>query len=255
MTELSSAIGVPLRAAREAHGLSVEDVAEATRIRPRVLQALEAGALHTIGPPFYVRSFLRTYSEELGIDPAPLLAEVPDAGGPDLHAIPGTPPASPAVETSPLVRRLSTAVTCLLLLGVLVVTDAHVDGPASTATPEPLVPVVADDAGTDPRPAVPLPAPSPRAVETEPARDVALVVLGGESWIRVTVDGEVLEEGIQPHGWVLPIDGDRPVVVRAGNAGVVHLRVGEDEPVPLGAPGAVVEVELAPQGDPSVAVR
>ena len=57
-----------LRAAREAQGISLEEIAQKTMISIDVLRALEAG--NTSGlPAAYVRAFLREYAERVGLDP------------------------------------------------------------------------------------------------------------------------------------------------------------------------------------------
>lgn len=58
-------LGLLLRELREAQGLSYDDVAAATHVRPHFLRAIEAGALEEIGAPIYIRGFVKTYCEYL----------------------------------------------------------------------------------------------------------------------------------------------------------------------------------------------
>ncbi len=60
--------GEILRESREERGLSVEDVAEATKISPRMLYALEADEYEELAGPLYARSFLRTLSRYFSLD-------------------------------------------------------------------------------------------------------------------------------------------------------------------------------------------
>ena len=69
MSGASEALGERFRAAREARGLSLSDVAEQIRIRSLYLAAIEDENWSTIGAPVYVRGFLRTYARFLGLDP------------------------------------------------------------------------------------------------------------------------------------------------------------------------------------------
>jgi cytoskeletal protein RodZ len=57
-----------LRAAREAMGLSVHDVAELTKIRTDHIRALEEGNYRAFAAPVYIRGFARTYSRLLHLD-------------------------------------------------------------------------------------------------------------------------------------------------------------------------------------------
>src|SRR6185436_4427662 len=57
-------LGTYLRRGRERSGLSVEVVAAASRIVPRLVQALEADRQDLLPAPVYVRGFIRAYCEE-----------------------------------------------------------------------------------------------------------------------------------------------------------------------------------------------
>lgn len=82
-----ASIGATLREARERRGLTIEQVAQDTRISARFLEALEAEAFELLPAPVYVRGFLRSYASYLRLDPQPLLdqlvgGEYGAAGGP-----------------------------------------------------------------------------------------------------------------------------------------------------------------------------
>lgn len=68
-----SELGALLRKARDQRGLSLDDIQETTKIRKRYLEAIESGD-HTVLPgPFYVRAFVKNYSEAVGLDPEEVL--------------------------------------------------------------------------------------------------------------------------------------------------------------------------------------
>ena len=71
-------IGPELAAARTRLGMTVDDLAERTRIRPHVLEAIEVDDFTPCGGDFYARGHLRTLARVLGKDPAPLLAAFED---------------------------------------------------------------------------------------------------------------------------------------------------------------------------------
>ena len=58
-----------LRQVREQRKISLERAAEASRIRLRVLAAIESGDTETI-PTVYLRGYVRNYARFLGVDPA-----------------------------------------------------------------------------------------------------------------------------------------------------------------------------------------
>ena len=59
---------VEMRRAREETGVSLSDFYESTRIRMELLEALEQGQYDMLPTP-YIRLFLRTYAEKVGLDP------------------------------------------------------------------------------------------------------------------------------------------------------------------------------------------
>lgn len=67
-------IGPELTAARTRIGLSVEQLAERTRIRPHVIESIEVDDFAPCGGDFYARGHLRTLARVLGVDVDPLLA-------------------------------------------------------------------------------------------------------------------------------------------------------------------------------------
>lgn len=90
-------IGKQLRQAREARNLSLEQIAQATRIRVRYLQALEAEQFELLPSTAQVRGFLRAYAAQLNLDPVPLLAALDGETSP-----PPPPPDLPPAETPAL---------------------------------------------------------------------------------------------------------------------------------------------------------
>jgi cytoskeleton protein RodZ len=67
-------IGPEFAAARASLGLSVDQVAERTRIRPHVIESIEVDDFVPCGGDFYARGHIRTLARILGVDAAPLLA-------------------------------------------------------------------------------------------------------------------------------------------------------------------------------------
>lgn len=67
-------VGPELAAARTRLGLTVDQLAERTRIRPHVIESIEVDDFVPCGGDFYARGHLRTLARVLGVDAAPLLA-------------------------------------------------------------------------------------------------------------------------------------------------------------------------------------
>ncbi len=120
----STGIGERLRSARQALGLSLEEIENVTRIRRSFLVALEQETFDVLPGPAYVRGFLRTYAAYLGIPSEELLELYPS---PSVGAKAGTilyreSPVevriTPAIRLSST-RRVLVGVAMLVGLGVV----------------------------------------------------------------------------------------------------------------------------------------
>lgn len=64
------------RLTRENAGISLDDIAQRSKIPLHLLQAIEAGDFGSIPSGIYGRAYFRTYAKELGLDPDEVLREV-----------------------------------------------------------------------------------------------------------------------------------------------------------------------------------
>ena len=78
-------IGARLRAAREAKGLSISELADQTRVRVAALEAIEAGDFARLPEPIYVQSYLRAFAQAVGVPVEPVL-EAFRRGAPSIPA-------------------------------------------------------------------------------------------------------------------------------------------------------------------------
>src|SRR4051812_36155949 len=69
------AIGATLREARMRARIDISEIESETKIRAKYLRALENEEWDLLPGPTYVKSFLRTYAEALGLDARLLLEE------------------------------------------------------------------------------------------------------------------------------------------------------------------------------------
>jgi len=68
-----SAVSEQLRLARQAQKITIEQVAEITKIRGDHVRALEAGNFDVFAAPVYIRGFTRTYATLLKLDVAQIM--------------------------------------------------------------------------------------------------------------------------------------------------------------------------------------
>lgn len=261
---MDESLGLRLRAAREAKGLTCEAAAQQLRLPASVLQALEAERFERIGHAIYLRSYLTKYLQLLDL-PQVLAERVVHE-----HAAPPPPLVTTGTVSRPryLFERYSGSALYLILTGVIVVPavllamragfdqnlvrvtpldSAEVAVPlpksaqddasvAATAKPETTTPAPAAVEKT-PAPAIiasmaPFPAP---AVSSEPAKAEPAAVpgqhtlrlnLGEASWIEiVAADGQKLEYGLLAAGSTRSYASDKPLDVRIGNSNGATLEI------------------------------
>lgn len=104
-----ASLGQSLREKREARNISIEEIAAATKIVPRYLEALEADRLDKMPGGFFIKGIIRTYARAIGLDANEVLGWYKAAGllaGPDRgqDAFPKPAPAAvPPPASAPVV--------------------------------------------------------------------------------------------------------------------------------------------------------
>ena len=69
----STGLGAVLRNEREKKGLTLDQVASITKLRVKIVEALENETWGDLPPPVFVRGFIRSYAKVLGLDETELL--------------------------------------------------------------------------------------------------------------------------------------------------------------------------------------
>lgn len=75
-----ASLGTQLRSAREACGMSIDDVVHALKFSSRQIEAVEADNLGILPGNVFFRGLVRSYARLLKLDPAPLLAMAAEIG-------------------------------------------------------------------------------------------------------------------------------------------------------------------------------
>ncbi|MGN6090456.1 MAG: helix-turn-helix domain-containing protein [Actinomycetales bacterium] len=267
-------IGQTLREAREAAGMTVEQVSEATRIRGTLIRGIEQDDFSLCGGDVYARGHLRAIARVVGTDPAPLLEEYDrERGGAS------TADAAPAhvvhdLYDSDTVRAAAAAdrrrgpnwtaaIAVVLVLvcvyaGVRLLTGrdsgaAVAEGPSTTSS-APVAPVSPSAPASTPAVTTTTPEPSSSSsiiAERPGAVTVGISATRGTSWIQATdAAGKVLYSGLLRKGSTRDLSADASIKLVMGNAGSLDLVVNG---TPIGAPGKpgdVVRVTFTPQ-DPA----
>ncbi|HEY1604052.1 MAG TPA: RodZ domain-containing protein [Allosphingosinicella sp.] len=239
-------IGDRLREAREARGLSLDDVARQTRIPIRHLEHIEREEWDALPAITYSVGFVRSYGNAIGLDGPALGAELREQlGGARSAGAPVTAyyePADPA-RVPPRWIAWAAALLAILLVAGYLAWRSHAVGNADAVGP-PAAEVPPPTAATSPRPQSG--APVPPANATGPVSLTATQ----DVWVRVYEGGsdKTLFQGLMKAGqtWQVPADAQAPEI-RTGRPNVLKVAVGTAAIPPLGPPETMVKnVSLRP---------
>ncbi|MBI2878556.1 MAG: DUF4115 domain-containing protein [Candidatus Rokubacteria bacterium] len=244
-------LGVYLRSRREARGVSVEALARATRIPPRILEAMEQDRLRELPAPVFVRGFIRAYLRQLGDSPREALALY------EAWVAAHTPREAPPPPRFRLHPPLVAAALLLLVLAAglyLVAPRPPGNGPGPAERVSSRAPDLAPSAGgltagTPTRPLAGEPSPGARgaAVVGEDSEEHRLVVRARElTWVRVETGAGTATEALLAPGETREWRSSSRFVLTVGNAGGVSLELNGEPLPPLGASGEVVRELVLP---------
>ena len=248
-------IGETLTAARESAGMSVEQVADATRIRRTLVQAIEHDDFSPCGGDFYARGHIRNIAAAVGTDPQPLL-DAFDAQ----HLQTAAPRATQVFESETAARAerrgpnwsaaMAAALVLVLIYGVVqAVTggSSHRSTDGLGASSAPATPA----GGTTPS-ASPTPTGGSSAIAQAPRDRVTVVLQASDrSWVQATTaSGKELFQGLVQRGQTKTFSDRQRVRLVVGNAGAVTLQVNGTDVGAPGRRGQVARVQFTPQ-DPS----
>jgi len=229
-------IGERLRRAREARGMSLDDVANQTRIPMRHLQHIEVEDWDALPAPTYAIGFARNYANAVGLDGPAMAAELRDMiGGPRRRA-PAPEyyePADPA-RVPPRSIVIAAAILAALLIGGYLIWRGTL-GAGDGTSPNPA-------AGAPTRIPVSEPASSPPP-EALAGQNVTLTATGSV-WLRITEGrgGAQIYQGILAAGQVYTVPaGARQPVIRTPHPQLLRASAGGRDLGPLRADDRLID--------------
>ncbi len=237
-----------LRAAREAQGLSVADIAARTRVPLRHLEAIETSDYTTLPSVTYAVGFTRAYARAMGIDEVHVAnlvrGEVATLGrkAPEYEPYEMTDPSRVPSRGIAIVA-LGLAIAVLVLVGLWYGTDMFRGSTSSTAVP------VAETNVPAPQTAQPVPA------AATPATGQVTLTASDDVWMRVyDADNTTLYLGTMKPGdkFDVPKDAKDPMI-NIGRADKLAVTLNGAAVPPLGTgERAIKDVRI---GAPAIAAR
>ncbi len=229
-------VGDRLRAAREARGLSLDDVASVTRVPTRHLLHIENGEWDALPAPTYSVGFARAYANAVGLNGTEVGQELrAQLGAPQNPTAIAYEPADPARVPPRSLAIAAGIIALLLVVGYLIWRSSSVpsDDPQAEAA-------AVDQPIIAPPPAAPQPAPG-QAAAPAASGPVALTATDAV-WLRVyEANGPVLFESTMTPGqrYEVPATAQRPQI-RVGRPEAIRITVGQTAIPQIGPTGQPV---------------
>jgi cytoskeleton protein RodZ len=271
-----SGFGAKLREAREGRGITLRQIADATKISVRTLEALEHNDFSRLPGGIFSRGFVRSYAVEVGLDPEETIRDfITQCPGDAVAAGHTEAEQIEASETLESNRRVATTLVRLIALSVPIVglvlyyavgrrqapstmERALVSEQATAVAPRASSPAVESAGGaaapagvvtpdeTVP-PAVPVSgAPAVLDSAGTPRADVLTVKvsLARPCWMSASVDGQKTIERLMQPGDERTFDVHSELVLTAGDAGAVTWTLNGAEGRSLGKSGEVTTTRV-----------
>ncbi|HOL72628.1 MAG TPA: DUF4115 domain-containing protein [Bryobacteraceae bacterium] len=265
-----NSIGDKLREERLRLGLTIEQISEATKINPGLLEAIEANEWDRLPGAFFTRSFIRQFADALGIDPAELEPELDRIAGAgdeltretefEREAI-SVPPVDRGLGRSPSPRSLGALATFVVILavcsGLYILWQRNTQAPSETgaapeveqvhAEPGPAVtPAVEQSQAPAPPAEPPKEAPPPAEPQSSPVK--VEIRATAPSWVRLAADGKEVFSGTLQADETRAVEAQQLVELRTGNAAGLEVIWNGKSAGSLGGEGQVRNAEFTPSG-------
>ena len=267
-------IGSELRSARERAALSLEDLFARTRIPLRHLRSIEENDFSNVPPGIFVRSFIRTYAREVGVDPAPLIAEYRALTEPVVET-PHEPTNEArdqrlavfwrprALDPNMLTSRpgLGYALIAVALLIVVIGVNRYIagDGPEAPTARTTARPTASADAvravSTIGRTAEGVSTAGSTAEAVRTTGNPVQIEVHAEDvcWVRAVADDQTILSRLLQPGEMHSITAQRDIVMRVGDPAAIAYSVNGRPGEPLGPARVPVTIRVGPNGKISAA--
>lgn len=253
--------GLHLRQARENRGLSLRQIAGATKISTVALEALERGDFSRLPGGIFSRAFVRAYAIEVGLDPDETVQQYAALAEAIANAA-SRPPVPAEISDDDrafLERQRQAGVWLRVVAAVLFVAiiggfawwmtsrskqsasaQTPVEPPPSQTTPAQTAPTVSPASSASSTSEAPAPAaPQAHAIVLKLHADDG-------SWVQVTADGRSVMSRNLTAGETQTIEADREVALQFGNAGAISWTINGRTAKALGGPGEVKRATITP---------
>jgi len=247
--------GERLQREREMRGITLEEIADSTKIGTRSLRALEEEDFDKLPGGIFNKGFVRAYARYLGIDEEQAVTDLLAATGESEPPLPNPHPTEKLTAYRSSHRGWAVALALLALAAGGYAAWRLNLGPFAThaaqqSPPPPVQPAAAAPPQTgaaDAAGAAGNAAEEPTSAA--PAEGFLLRVRAKEdSWLSITADGRVVMEGMLAAAGTREVRATKSVVLKLGNAAGVEVSYNNTVMPPLGRANEVKTVVFTPDG-------
>lgn len=252
--------GAKMKRAREERGVSLRQIATATKISVSALEALERNDISRLPGGIFSRAFVRAYATEIGLDPEATIREFITQFPHD--SVTQGSPHVPQEDHAAIESSRQSAQTLLKLLAIslpvaagivyFTLTSQPSEAPdasmsnTSTAGQHTEAPPVAGTAADSSSAGDTAPAARPLPVGAEPL--TFEIVATGPLSIDLDVDGGTRRESrTVAAGEQVTVHADREMTLKMSDAGAVQLTINGQPAVSLGAAGEARTIQIGRQ--------
>ena len=217
-------IGARLREAREARGLSLDEIAATTRIAIGTLRSMERNKFDCLPKGIFFRSFVRSYAAEVGLDPEATLKECLSAFPID-SLVTGGPRAAVRQEEDHIFENqremarawVKLAAFSLPLIGLIIyfgfigLGSSTENELAQSSEPVDVVGSIGEIAFVE------------TALSTREGVLLIDIEPQGPCWVQLTVDGELVMSRLIQAGESLQVEADNEIVINVSDAGAFRF--------------------------------
>lgn len=228
-------LGQELKREREMRGISLEEMASATKIRLFFLKALEEDKLNLLPEKFFTRAIIKNYAKFIGLDENYYLnkyLEIFQCQG-QKHE---NEQKANKLHSRPLAKRgtlLAAILLIILSLLLYLVFRAQRAPKKEEKAQAPPVAVKLPSEQTESQ--------APVTLKEEEKELLLELNFTDRTWIQVYADGELRLDGIKKAGEKVTLCGQKELLIHLGNAGGVEFTLNSRKGKPFGRRGAVVK--------------
>lgn len=239
-------VGALLREARERRGISIDRLAQITKIRTPFLRAIEANDLDGVPQTVFVRGYLRAYAREVGLDPEETVRSYLEQFAPPEPTVENQ---TPHVENAPSgvepdvnwrALRNVVGVAAIAIIVILYGIGSRHTGPAAPSS--------------SPAAGAPAAAPRPEVGTAGSSAPAAVAGAGhvlhvglrttADCWVSANVDGTQVVYKLLRAGDERAFDVKDQAVLHLGDPAAASLSIDGAAARPLGAAGVPITVRI-----------